>query len=70
MNNLFTLNDKNDLIYRNGVKCGHIYKEVDGYYVCFMDSNGFWESSPLRAIADILDDLNAEWDQQIKEDFS
>lgn len=47
----------------NGVHCGCLYREVDGFYVYAQSSNtyGYIESVFLRAIADKLDELNAPW---------
>lgn len=58
------------LRYVNGVNCGKIIKEVDGYYVWYpKQDGGCWESAFLRKIADLLDGLNKEWDDQIRAYF-
>lgn len=39
----------------------------DGYYGYYTtETSGYWSSYALRGIADALDDLNREWDEQIK----
>jgi len=56
--------------YENGVDMGELYKEIDGYYVYWpIDRKGFWSSVPMRIIADKLDELNADWDREVKEFF-
>lgn len=58
-----------DFFFENGKYLGYAYREVDGYYV-FQSSlsqrYGFWTSYSLRMIADKLDELNKEWDEQLK----
>src|SRR5271166_1131228 len=47
-----------------------IYMENDGYYVYWpKENNGFWESWALRIVADLLDEMNAEWDKQVQADL-
>lgn len=66
---MFTVDEGKTLRFQNGVSCGVIYEEVDGYHVWGPPNNsGSWESAPLRAIADLLDDMNAEWDRIVKSD--
>lgn len=49
---------------------GEIYAEVDGYYVfVYKGGNGYWDSMGLRLIANKLDEMNGEWDQQIRQYF-
>jgi hypothetical protein len=33
------------------------------------DRGGYWESTPLRMVADKLDEMNTEWDMQVKSDL-
>lgn len=55
----------------NRLCIGEVHKEVDGYYVfTFARRPGAWKSHNLREIADFLDELNAEWDNQIQEYFN
>lgn len=58
-----------DFFFENGKYLGYAYKEVDGYYVfeSTMNSNGFWTSHSLRLVADKLDEVNKEWDEQVKQ---
>lgn len=49
---------------------GHIYKEIDGYYVFVFISSlaGFFTADLLRCIGDIapiLDSMNKEWDKEV-----
>ena len=54
----------------SGKILGEIYKEVDGYYVYQPDkANGCWESYAMRTIADMLDEMNKEWDEQVKKEL-
>jgi hypothetical protein len=46
-----------------------IYQEVDGYYVVDLSgSYGFMDPSTLRAVADLLDEMNAPWHAQCMAD--
>jgi hypothetical protein len=55
----------------NNAYLGYSYCEVDGFYVFVFDGNngGCWSDYALRAIADKLTELNAEWIEQIDEYF-
>lgn len=65
----FRVDKDGTLRFRNGVACGAVLQEVDGYYVWYPSAgSGFWESAHLRKIADLLDRMNAEWDAVIKSD--
>lgn len=51
------------------IKHDEIIKSDDGYFVWWPEkSNGYLESSDLRAIADHLDERNKEWDAKCKSD--
>jgi len=60
---------KHTVAYKNSIAVGTLEKDVDGYYK-FWPTNqpGCWVSSQMRAIADLLDHINAEWDEQIQID--
>ena len=61
------LNKAWQVIHQNGAHLGELYQEVDGYYVWWPDDRrGYLEARILRAIADKLDELNEEWDQEVK----
>lgn len=49
------------------VYIGEVERDLDDYFVYwpFLTRTGFWEAVPLRAIADKLDELNKEWDEQV-----
>jgi hypothetical protein len=65
---MITLTGSN-LYYENGVKLGEILCEVDGYYVFYPELNGgYWSEHILRAIADLLGTMNAEWDAIVQAD--
>lgn len=51
---------------------GYVMRFEDGYYSFDFDrkNDGWWSSYSLRDIADLLDDLNEEWDQKVKQYFS
>ncbi|MEO5344672.1 MAG: hypothetical protein H7842_15395 [Gammaproteobacteria bacterium SHHR-1] len=55
--------------YRNGVDMGALEMDVDGYYKYWPEQRaGYWDAPPMRAIADLLDHVNAEWDAQVRKD--
>lgn len=58
-----------DRYIEKAIASGQIYREVDGYY-CYTSSGGTMDSLLLRAIADKLDELNADWDAQVQVDSS
>lgn len=47
---------------------GMFERDIDGYFYFSEDSRskGFWSSYVLREIADKLDEINRDWDEQIK----
>lgn len=57
---------------RNKACLGDLLKLEDGYYQWFPndDQTGCWSSYILREIADKLDELNDEWDQEVKRGLS
>jgi hypothetical protein len=57
-------------VYFNSVRLGEFVVQSDGYYGFVAKSNaGFWSSYGLRLISDKLDEINKEWDQQVKKDI-
>jgi hypothetical protein len=60
-----------NVTYCNGVAIGTFEYGDDGYLYYWPSSKeGCWASHPMRAIADLLDHLNAPWDEQIRRDLS
>ena len=57
--------------WSNGVYLGDFAKDVDGYYYYWPSPypNGSWPAYALRMIADKLDELNKEWDDEIRSYF-
>ena len=54
-----------NVFYHNGVSMGTLEVDVDGYYKYWpVQRAGYWESSSMRAIADLLDHVNKLWDEQ------
>lgn len=54
-------------VYVNTINVGTLYVEVDGFWVFVPDRSrgGFVEAWFLRALADKLDSLNADWQANI-----
>lgn len=53
--------------FHNGVDMGTLEMDVDGYYKYWpAQCAGYWDAPPLRAIADLLDHVNAEWDAKVQ----
>ena len=58
-------------VYFNDIYLGDAEMEVDGFYNFWFtkDLNGYWTSHSLRSIAEMLDELNKEWDDKISSDL-
>lgn len=57
------------VMFHNGVDMGTLEMDVDGYYKYWpVQRAGYWDAPPLRAIAELLDHVNAEWDAQVQKD--
>lgn len=69
--NDFYVDEDEILRYKNGVPCGVIAKDVDGYFYWWPDreSYGSWSAHAIRQVADLLDTMNAQWDKEIKDYF-
>lgn len=73
---MITLNKITDNLYQvifteNDKFLGMFERDIDGYFY-FAENNrvsGYWSSYVLRAIADKLDEINKDWDEQIKRDL-
>ena len=68
---LLYLQGKN-LYAHNDKKIGEIFPKEDGYYDWWPEPSiyhGYWPSYMLRAIADLLDEINEPLDTEIKEYF-
>ena len=60
-------NDKYNIVTNKGKLIGELIMDVDGYFYFWPeDNNGAWASSHLRELANKLDELNKEWDKQVK----
>ena len=49
---------------------GEIARDVDGYHYWYPSGQGGCNAFLLRAIADHLDSINADWDQQVRESLA
>jgi hypothetical protein len=58
-------------VYFNDIYLGNAEMEVDGFYNFWFskDINGYWTSHSLRLIAEMLDELNKEWNDKITSDL-
>ena len=55
----------------NGVNIGTLEMELDGFYNFYIDEKrktGYLPAQILREIADKLDEINAPWEKQLRED--
>jgi hypothetical protein len=65
-------NEENTIFLRwqtsNGTILGSLVLEVDGYYYFLPTKNrdGLWGSYVLREISEILDEMNEEWNNIVK----
>lgn len=59
-----------EFVFSNGVVIGTSYREIDGYYVFLpAQGKGFWSSYIMKMIAERLDELNKDWDTQLRKDI-
>ncbi len=57
-------------VYFNQKCIGRFTIQDDGYFGFYTNEpSGYWSSYALRLIADKLDELNKEWDEQVKKDI-
>jgi hypothetical protein len=57
-------------VYFNKKIIGSFVIQDDGYYGYYTtETSGYWSSYALRSIADALDKLNKDWDEQVKKDI-
>jgi hypothetical protein len=57
-------------IYFNQKYLGIVTVQEDGYFGYYStEPSGYWSSYALRLIADKLDEMNKEWDEQVKKDI-
>lgn len=58
------------LVYFNKKKLGEFIVQDDGFFGFHTsEPSGYWSSYALRLIADKLDEINKEWDDQVKKDI-
>lgn len=59
------------IIFDGNRHIGYAIMDIDGYYYFehLTQSNGFWSSYALRMISDLLDEINSEHDNKIREHF-
>lgn len=57
-------------MYFNQKYLGIVAVQDDGYFQFFSNEpSGYWSSYALRLIADKLDEMNKEWDEQVKKEI-
>lgn len=58
------------LVYFNKKRLGEFIVQDDGFFGFHTsEPSGYWSSYALRLIADKLDEMNKEWDEQVKKDI-
>lgn len=64
---IWYIHNKIDL---RATRLGELVFNTDGYYVFFPDTSrgGYWEGYVLRTIAELMDIINQEWDEIVKND--
>lgn len=56
------------LFYENGVKLGEVCEDVDGYYYFWpIIQGGYWPAELMKAIFELLELINYEWDKEVNE---
>lgn len=64
------LNNSNQEVRFNNKLLGHFIMQEDGYYMFFcLEDNGGWSSYSLKLIADKLDEVNKEFNDEVNEYF-
>jgi hypothetical protein len=59
--------DTYKVYYYNNVYLGDILVCEDGYYYYWPEQrSGFWHAEGMKAIAEVLDNLNREWDKKVR----
>ncbi len=62
---------KYNIITKNGKLLGELLMDVDGYFYFWPeDNNGAWAANHLRDVADRLDEVNKDWNNQIIKELS
>ena len=66
MNNIIYLKGK-DLYAHNDKKIGEVFSKEDGFYDFWPDDalHGYWPAYMLRAIADLLDEMNEPYQKEL-----
>jgi hypothetical protein len=59
------------MVWNEVIELGEAALDIDGFYYFLPNKNngGLWHSHVLKAIAEKLDDLNKEWDENISKYF-
>lgn len=58
------------LYFENGVYLGEILMKEDGFYDFYPElKGGYWDSALLHEIANLLDKMNAPWEEEINRYF-
>jgi len=64
-------NNEYNVIHENGTQIGEFLKKEDGYFDFWPKlGGGYWRSCILRDLANHLDALNKEWDDEIANYFN
>lgn len=59
-----------ELRHTNGALLGHVYKEIDGFYVFVPENDGgHWTEYGLIWVAERLKEMNKEWNDYLKENL-
>ena len=66
------LNKSYFVLADNGKEIGSFQLDIDGYYYFWENSEltGCWTGNNLREIAELLDEVNKPFDEQVKEYFT
>ena len=61
------ISDSSYYMYFNKIYLGDVIQDESGFYNFFFsnDNKGYWTSHSLRLIAEKLDELNKEWNDEI-----
>ena len=73
MKKLLVYLEGDKIFYENGAYLGDVFALEDGFKYFWPNTEGrggAWSAHAMRAIADLLDEMNAQWEAELAKAFS